>query len=100
MKWDSEYGTWSLLDTKWLGIRGTTFRNAGYFVIEFVFNDDDYSLAFSIGNHIGVEWWLKETCAVYEWKPKKCKCYGCTMRMPLSPELKAALFKKFFGDKE
>ena len=44
-------------------------------------------MVFYIDKHIGVEYYLKKYCGIREWKPKKCKCYGCAIRQPLSPEI-------------
>lgn len=97
MKWDSEHGIWSLWNTRWFGIHGTTFRNAGYFNLTMDIGDFSFDVFF--GTHVGVNFWFGEKIKTLEWKPRNCKCYGCMMVRPLSAEAIEAL-REIFKDRK
>lgn len=94
MKWrNKELGLWSLYKGKKFSVEVTTPRHAGYVSLEFLARDSN--IIFFVGKHIGVEYSFKTRCGVHEWKPRVCKCYGCRMRQPLSPQIIAAIREKY-----
>lgn len=95
MKWDSEHGIWSLVDSKLITVHGTTFRNADYLTLNIDLNIIDYGIELFWGPHKGIHLWPPDGIHTFQWKPKKCKCYGCRMRRPMSAEALQALVKIF-----
>lgn len=95
MKWDSEYGIWFLVDNKLITVHGTTFRNSDYMTLNIDLNPIDYGIELFWGAHKGIHLWPPDGIHTLEWKPKKCKCFGCMMRRPMSAEALQTLAKIF-----
>lgn len=91
MKWDKVLGLWTLIRTEKFAVYGSTFRNADYLTL--TVDVGDYTVDLFFGRHIGMHFWRGEEIKQYEWKPKNCKCFGCAMHQPLSPENAEAIRK-------
>lgn len=88
--WDSDYGIWTLIHTKWFSIHGTTPRNADVWSLDIDLGK--YSLCLSTGPHASIEFWSGDNLHQLRRNKAGCRCYGCTMHQPLSPEIRERLF--------
>lgn len=81
--WDKGPGLWTLIDLPWLGLSGTTPRNADIWQIYFIVGPRKvgFDLTLSTGSHWGFSfecnWFGFEKWLSYRHKSTKCRCYQC-----------------------
>lgn len=98
-KWDGSFGMWTLIESKYFNVQGTTPRNADVFQIyvDIGVSPRDISIWTTLGkpkSHPGVIlWWGEKSWQKLKWVPKNCDCLSCLRSRPIPPEILQAMYK-------
>ncbi len=80
LTWQPEVGVWTLLNLRWVGIDGTTPRNADVWTLSLRLGGRGRygtELWLRVGRHWGATVWVGAWTRGWHAKGKGCQCYDC-----------------------